>query len=80
MQEENKTKQELEDSRSIRKVSLFPVSKADHQLIETTKSKIDRIVLEDLVDFKEQHREELASNTIQMNLLKIKKQNKRKGS
>ena len=31
MQEESKTKQELEDSRNIRKVSLLPVSKVDDQ-------------------------------------------------
>ena len=42
MQEESKTKQKLEDRRYIRKVSLLPVSKAEHQLIKTTKSEIDR--------------------------------------
>ena len=62
MQEESKTKQELEDSRSIRKVSLLPVSKADDQLVETRKSEIDRILLEDLVHFKEEHSEESASS------------------
>ena len=62
MQEESKSKQELEDRRRIRKVSLLPVSQVDDQLIETTKSEIDRIVLEDLVHFKEEHSEESASS------------------
>ena len=62
MQKESKTKQKLEDRRSIRKASLLPVSKANHQLIETRKSEIDRIVLEDLVHFKEEHSEESASS------------------
>ena len=55
MLEESKTEQELEDRRLIRKVSLLPVSKADDQLIETRKSEIDRIDLQDLVHFKEEH-------------------------
>ena len=37
MQEQSKTKQELEDRRSIRKVNLLPVSKVDDQLIKTRK-------------------------------------------
>ena len=62
MQEESKTKQELEDRSSIRKASLLPVSKVDHQLIKTRKSEMDRIVLEDLVHSKEEHNEESASS------------------
>ena len=62
MQEESKAKQELEDRRSIRKVSLLPASKADDQYIETRKSEIDRILLKDLVQFKEEHTEKSASS------------------
>ena len=62
MQEESKTKQELEDRRNIRKVSLLQVSKDDHQLIENRKSEIDRIVMQDLAYFKEEHSEESASS------------------
>ena len=55
-------KQELEDRSSIRKVSLLPDSKVDDQLVETRKSEIDRIALEDLVHFKEEHSEESATS------------------
>ena len=55
MQEQSKIKQKLEDRNSIRKASLLKVSLADDQLIKTRKSEIDRIVLEDLVHFKEEY-------------------------
>ena len=54
MQEESKAKQEFENRRNIRKVSLLPISKVDYLLIKTKKSEIDRIVLEDLVHFKKE--------------------------
>ena len=59
-------------------VSLLPVIKADDQLIKTWISEIDRIVLEDFINFKEEHSEESTSNFIQMDLLEIRKQKKRK--
>ena len=62
MQEEYKIKQELEDRSRIRKASLLPVSKVDHQLIKTKKSEIDRIVVENLAHYKKEHSKELASS------------------
>ena len=53
-----RTKQELEDRSSMRKLSVLSVSKADSQLIKATKYEIERIVQQDLVHFKEEHSEQ----------------------
>ena len=62
MQEESKKKQELKDRSSIKRASLLPVSRVDHQLIETRKWEIYKIVMDDLIYFREEHSQESASS------------------
>ena len=80
MQKQSMTKQELEDSRSIRKVNLLPVSKVDDLLIRLENLKLIELFCKIWSISMKSTTKNHHQTIIQMNLLKIKKQKKSKGS